>query len=109
MLCIYAERNPMEWTTWIPIIQQACNTRLHMSIGCSPYKALFGYNEELQWNHKMKPEDHMMDIQSLHKQIQENLDKAQQKMSKFANRKRRGTYKPIQEGDKVMINSKQLK
>ena len=26
MLHIYAERNPTEWTTWIPIAQQAYNT-----------------------------------------------------------------------------------
>ena len=87
MLHIYAERNSKEWITWLPIIQMAYNTRLHMSIGHSPYKALFGYNYELQWNSKTKPEDQIVDIQELHKQIHENLNRAQQKMKHFANRR----------------------
>ena len=85
MLCIYAERNPKEWTIWLPIVQMAYNTRLHTSIGHGPYKALFGY--ELQWNSKMKPEDQIIDIQELHKQICKNLNRAQQKMKHFANRR----------------------
>ena len=87
MLCIYAERNPKDWMNWLPIVQQAYNIRFHMSIGCSPYKALFGYNYELQWNSKTKPEDQIIDIQELHKQICENLNRAQQKMKHFANRR----------------------
>ena len=87
MLCIYAERNPKEWTTWLPIAQMAYNTRLHTSIGYSPHKALFGYNYKLQWNSKTKLEDQIVDIQELHKQICKNLNRAQQKMKHFTNRR----------------------
>ena len=87
MLHIYAERNPKDWTNWLPIVKMVYNIRLHTSIGYSPYKALFGYNYELQWNSKMKPEDQIIDIQEQHKQICENLNRAQQKMKHFTNRR----------------------
>lgn len=36
--------NPHKWHSWLPLAEFWYNTNYHTSLGCSPFKALYGYN-----------------------------------------------------------------
>jgi hypothetical protein len=40
--CIYAAQ-PKKWKAWLPLAEFWYNTFFHTTLGCSPFKALYGY------------------------------------------------------------------
>jgi hypothetical protein len=42
--------SPETWKTWLPLAELWYNSTYHSSIGCSPFKALYGYDPNLGTN-----------------------------------------------------------
>lgn len=39
--------SPKQWKAWLPLTELWYNSTFHTSLGCSPFKALYGYEAEL--------------------------------------------------------------
>lgn len=39
--------SPKQWRKWLPLVQFWYNSSLHSGLGCSPFKALYGYDPPL--------------------------------------------------------------
>jgi len=76
----------------------------------APFKAVYGYTPTIHWDNKVvSDKDKIGDISQLHHIISKNLDKAQERMKRHANKKRRLQYKEFVEGDKVMLDARHLR
>lgn len=39
--------SPRKWKSWLPLAEIWYNSTFHTSLGCSPFKALYGYDAQL--------------------------------------------------------------
>jgi hypothetical protein len=39
--------NPRKWKSWLPLAEFWYNTSFHTSLGCTPFKALYGYDPHM--------------------------------------------------------------
>ena len=46
-LCCAVNEMPNQWKSWLPLAELWYNSNYHSSLGCSPFKALYGYDAEL--------------------------------------------------------------
>lgn len=98
---------PKQWRRWLPLAEFWYNATVHMSIGCSPFKALYGHEPNLG---AMPELDTIADptvagvvterTQQL-ELLKKNLAAAQLRMKTFADRNR--TEKIFQVGDQVLL------
>jgi transposase InsO family protein len=101
------QEDPKQWRRWLPLAEFWYNTTVHTSIGCSPFKALYGHEPNL---------GAMPDLDSTTDQtvtgvieerahqvelIKQHLAVAQNRMKLFADRNR--TEKSFEVGDKVLL------
>jgi hypothetical protein len=98
---------PATWKSWLSLAELWYNTNYHSSLGCSPFKALYGCEANLGALPTI-PADTSVDVTELvenreaHLQaLKEHLARAQNKMKQMADRLR--TDLQFQVGDQVLL------
>jgi hypothetical protein len=92
----------------LPIAQYAINTKRSATTGYSPYKANYGYEPFDSQGTSIGTDDKASLINTIHKELQTNIELANGRAAVQANKKR--IEGPIlKEGDKVFLLRKNLK
>jgi hypothetical protein len=99
--------SPKQWKKWLPLAELWYNSSYHTSLGCSPFKALYGYEPNLvlapEVSRDTTPtvaevvQNRELQIQTL----KTHLSAAQNKMKIQADKKR--TFLEFSVGDKVLL------
>lgn len=99
--------SPNTWHSWLSLAQLWYNTSYHSSLGCTPFKALYGYEANLgavpAIPHATQPSvNEMIEHREEHQQsLKEHLARAQNKMKLYADKNRQDII--FQVGDKVFL------
>lgn len=112
-LRIYVNQQQNNWVSLLPMAQMAYNNTLSESTGLTPFYANHGRHPNLfsRTYPSIKAEAAMATAEELketHKQMEENLRKAQKSSITHANKKRK-TAPQLKEGDKVYLSTKNLR
>jgi Integrase zinc binding domain/Integrase core domain/Chromo (CHRromatin Organisation MOdifier) domain len=98
---------PKDWSKWIAMAEWWYNTNYHSSLKTTPFEALYGYQPP-QLNMGTIPKsinqtvnEVLVEWQQTAKVLKENLIKAQNRMKRFADKKR--SERTFQEGDWVYL------
>jgi hypothetical protein len=98
---------PTTWKDWLPLAEIWYNSSFHTAIGCSPFKALYGYEANLGAVPTM-PENTPSDVKDivanreLHLEaLKQHLARAQNRMKQLADRTRHDFQFAI--GDQVLL------
>ena len=79
----YASGQQKAWIKWFPLCEFCYNTTFHMSIGMSPFKALYGYDASPFIDHILgdssapNTKDWIEESQQIWKVLRDNLQVAQ--------------------------------
>lgn len=103
--CVCGDK-PKNWSLWLPMAEWWYNTTHHSSIGMSPYKALYGrappaINYQTPATKIPSVDQFIEDRKEVQKLLKENLIKAQERMTWYANKRR--TDRTFNEGDEVFL------
>jgi hypothetical protein len=99
--------SPKEWRKWLPMAEFWYNSSEHTSIGCSPFKALYGHEPnlgaipELASVGDTSVAEVLTDRSTQIDLLKKNLQAAQARMKLFADRKR--TERVFQVGEMVLL------
>lgn len=99
--------SPKSWKSWLSLAELWYNSSLHTALGCSPFKALYGYEPNLGVVPVITPETppsvaKIIENRELHLQsLEDNLAKAQNMMKLLADQKRQDYSFSI--GDQVLL------
>jgi Chromo (CHRromatin Organisation MOdifier) domain len=112
LLMSYASDNPENWDVHLGMAELAYNSSVSTSTGVSPFYALYGRNPRLPIDVKLGSTNQAVDdlVQHLHGVwdcVKANLEKAQEKQRRGANRRRRDVNYAV--GDKVLVATKVFK
>ena len=83
-----------DWTTWVHLGEFCYNTTFHLSIGMSPFKALYGYDApnfaDLIFGDckTQKAKDWLQESQNILKTLKDNLLIAQNQQKLFVDKQR---------------------
>ena len=96
---------PNSWAKWLPLAEWWYNTNYHTSLGMTPFQALYGYQPLGQaWDVNTKVaavQDILQNRDQLSKLLSDQLQKAQQRMKFYSDKKR--TEREFQLGDEVYL------
>jgi hypothetical protein len=99
--------SPKAWKAWLSLAELWYNSAFHSSLGCSPFKALYGYDLQLGAEPQV-PLDaspsvtQIIEDRELHLQmLKQRLEQAQNRMKLCADRNR--TDKQFSVGDQVLL------
>lgn len=90
----YVAGHQKAWVRWLYLCEYCYNTTFHMSIGMSPFKALYGYDVlsffDLAFEHSNVPRnrDWLQESQDILSALKENLQCAQNQQKIYADKKR---------------------
>ena len=109
MLRIFSANEPEEWTTLLPDIEFAYNSRIHSAIKISPFFALMGYNPTavpLAYPTTNFPgiEERLGNLQMARKEADAAMELARSHMAERITRK----FHPFKLGQKVWLEGKHL-
>jgi hypothetical protein len=99
--------SPKTWHSWLSLAQLWYNSTYHSSLGCSPFKALYGYDPKIGATPTVQPTTpvsviDLVENRELHLQaLKEHLAKAQNRIEVLADKHR--TDQEFQVGDKVLL------
>lgn len=98
---------PTNWHAWIPLADFWYNTSYHTSLGCSPYKALYGHEPnygtflaELS-SENSDVQQWIAENNSRQEELKEQLSKAQTRIKHYADQKR--SERSFSVGDKAYL------
>ncbi|KAK1607032.1 hypothetical protein QYE76_030705 [Lolium multiflorum] len=101
------QENPKQWRAWLPSAELWYNSSFHSSIGCSPFKALYGHEPNLGAMPTKNPDttenvsDMVTDRAAQLEVLKKHLAAAQNRMKLKADRNR--TEKEFQVGEQVLL------
>ena len=90
----YVSGQQKSWIKWLHLGEFCYNTTFHMSIGMSPFKALYGYDESNFIDHIFcdsrapKAKDWIEESQEILKVLKDNLQVAQNQQKQYASQHR---------------------
>jgi hypothetical protein len=99
--------DPTQWKNWLPMAEFWYNSAVHTSLGCSPFKALYGHEPNMGAMPDMADftDPHVGDVirdrAQLIELLKKHLTAAQLRMKRFADKNR--TEKSFQVGDNVLL------
>jgi hypothetical protein len=99
--------SPKTWKVWLSLAELWYNSSFHTLIGCSPFKALYGYDPDLGLAATPSPDTstsitQLIENRALHLQVlKTRLEHAQNRMKVFADRNR--TDQQFNVGDYVLL------
>lgn len=99
--------SPKSWKSWLSLDELWYNSSLHSALGCSPFKALYGYEPNIGAVPSIPSSTStsvadIIEHRELHLQsLKEHLARAQNRMKLVADTKR--TYYQFAVGDKVLL------
>lgn len=99
--------SPRQWKNWLSQAEFWYNSSFHSSLGCSPFKALYGYDPAVGAVHgstappPSSVADLVLDRQVQATRLKEHLAQSQLKMKQIADRKR--SEVEFQVGDSVLL------
>jgi hypothetical protein len=97
----------MSWKSWLSLAEIWYNSSLHSALGCSPFKAMYGYDATLGAAPVMTPDTppsvaEIIANRELHlDSLEENLARAHNRMKLFADKKRQDYNFSV--GDQVLL------
>ncbi len=100
-------QHPQRWCRWLAHAEWWYNTNFHSALGTTPYKALYGREPPVYMTANLglssieEVQDWGRERERIHKDLRENLLKAQNRMKQFADRHRR--EKEFKVGDAVFL------
>lgn len=103
----YVAGNQKAWVRWLYLGEYCYNTTFHMSIGMSPFKALYGYDVlsflDLAFDQSNVPRTHdwLQESRDILSVLKENLQCAQNQQKIYANKKR--VERHFEVGDLVFL------
>lgn len=99
--------SPTKWASWLPLAEFWYNTSFHTTIGCSPFKALYGVEPTHGLFHVASSVDNteadevLQDRAFLSQFVQHHLQKAQSRMKQAADAGR--SLREFQVGEQVLL------
>lgn len=90
-LCCLVHSAPKQWVKWLSLAEFWCNSSFHSSLGCSPSKALYGFDASpeavplLAESSNFDVQAMLMEKHMFSEMIKEQLARAQSRMKHFAN------------------------
>jgi len=112
-LRVFIDHRQEQWPDWLGTAEFAYNNKIHTATKVSPFKANYGQDPRMGFEERRKGKYEAVGkfIEKM-KKIQEEakaaLEKAQEKMKKFADKKR-GEREEYKVGDLVLLSTKDLK
>ena len=102
-----------QWPDWLGIAEFAYNNKTHSSTKVSPFKANYGQDPRMGFEMRRKGkyegvEKFITKIKEIQEEAKAALEKAQEEMKKYADRKR-AEVDEYKVGDLVMLSTKDLK
>ena len=109
----YVDYNQTNWVKLLPVAELALNNLVARATGTTPFFANYGRHANLMDAPKTNPQSqeglkYADDLKQTHKQIEMSLEKAQNDMEIYENKYRKNGPQ-LKEGDKVWLNTKNLK
>jgi len=112
-LRMFIDHRQEQWPDWLGMAEFAYNNKIHSSTKVSPFKANYGQNPRMGFEMRRKgkyqgAEKFVIKIKEIQKEAKVVLEKVQEEMKKYTNRKREKDDK-YKVGDLVMLSTKDLK
>jgi len=112
-LRIFIDHRQEQWSDWLGIAEFAYNNKVHSSTKTSPFKANYRQDPRMGFEIRRKgkyegAEKFVIKMNKVQEEAKVVLGKAQEKMKKYADRKRTEADK-YKVGDLVMLSTKDLK
>ena len=112
-LRIFIDHRQEQWSDWLGIAEFAYNNKVHSSTKTSPFKANYRQDPRMGFEIRRKgkyegAEKFVIKMKKVQEEAKVVLGKAQEKMKKYADRKRTEADK-YKVGDLVMLSTKDLK
>jgi len=99
--------SPSTWKSWLSLAELWYNSSLHSALGCSPFKALYGYEPSLGAVTSIPPgiatsvTDNIEHRQLQLEALKQSLERAQNRMKMIADKKRTDFHFNV--GDQVLL------
>jgi len=112
-LRMFIDHRQEQWPDWLEMAEFTYNNKAHSSTKVLPFKANYGQDPRMGFEMRRKGkyegvEKFVTKIKEIQEEAKAALEKAQEKMNKYADRKR-GEVDEYRVGDLVMLSTKDLK
>jgi len=112
-LRMFIDHRQEQWPDWLEMAEFTYNNKAHSSTKVLPFKANYGQDPRMGFEMRRKGkyegvEKFVTKIKEIQEEAKAALEKVQEKMNKYADRKR-GEVDEYRVGDLVMLSTKDLK